>query len=470
MDEYFDKVREPFVADIQHWISLKSEKGEPEPGFPFGKEPAEVLEAALLRAAEMGFAVRNYENYVGVVSFIDAPVHLDILAHLDVVPADEKDWCLCKPYEPVVKDGRIYGRGAIDDKGPAVAALYAMKAVKDLGIPIRKNVRLILGTDEECGSSDIEYFYEREREAPMTFTPDADFPLTNVEKGRLASGFFASFGESEVLPRVLSVDGGMKLNVVPGEAEAELEGLTKSEIAPVLTAVQGESGVRFVVESLADDSSCSVPRVRILASGKAGHAAVPEDANNALTGLLALLCNLPLADCEGLRCLRGVAALFPHGDWLGEAAGVRQEDDLSGPLTMSLNKFHYDIQALQCEFDSRCPLCATDENVRLVLRENGAKRGLEMMDAVMDPPHHVPADSHFVQTLLGIYTEYTGLEGSCAAIGGGTYVHDVQNGVAFGCAFPETNYRLHGADEFCVISEMILSAKMFAEAIIRLCS
>src|SRR5699024_10557105 len=107
---------------------------------------------------------------------------LDILAHLDVVPAGE-GWTVTEPFEPVEKDGRLYGRGTADDKGPAVAALYALRAVKELGIPLKKRVRLILGTDEECGSSDIQHYYAVEKEAPMTFSPDGAFPVVNIEKG-----------------------------------------------------------------------------------------------------------------------------------------------------------------------------------------------------------------------------------------------------------------------------------------------
>ena len=128
---------------------------------------------------------------------------LDILAHLDVVPAGD-GWTVTKPFEPVVKDGKIYGRGTADDKGPAVAALYAMRAVNELGIPLKKNVRLILGTDEECGSSDITHYYSVEKEAPMTFSPDASFPVINIEKGRIEGNFTAEFEPSDKLPKMVS--------------------------------------------------------------------------------------------------------------------------------------------------------------------------------------------------------------------------------------------------------------------------
>ena len=125
---------------------------------------------------------------------------------------------MTKPFEPVEQDGKLYGRGTADDKGPAVAALYAMRAVKELNIPINKRVRLILGTDEECGSSDIAHYYAVEKEAPMTFSPDGAFPVVNIEKGHLDGAFEAEFEPSEALPRVKSVTAGTKINVVPGKS------------------------------------------------------------------------------------------------------------------------------------------------------------------------------------------------------------------------------------------------------------
>ena len=168
------------INDIFKLIRIKSDRGETKEGMPFGEGPAKALEEALSIAASMGFNTKNYENYVGTVDFNEKEKALDILAHLDVVPVSD-EWTVTNPFEPIIKDGKLYGRGASDDKGPAVTALYAMKAVKDLNIPLNKNVRLILGTDEECGSSDIKYYYEDEEEAHDFFTR-CRFLLINVER------------------------------------------------------------------------------------------------------------------------------------------------------------------------------------------------------------------------------------------------------------------------------------------------
>jgi len=460
LDSYFRQHQDELISSIVRLCQIPSFREDPLPGKPYGEGPAAALAEALKLAEELGFPTRNYENYVGTADLGGGPAQLDILAHLDVVPPGE-GWTVTEPFEPKIIDGRIYGRGTADDKGPAVCALMAMKAVKDLNIPLSRRCRLILGCDEECGSSDIHYYYQKEREAPMTFSPDADFPVINTEKASLHSPFFAKFPETETLPRILSVDCGVKVNVIPGTAEAVVERLSLEEASEYADAVARRTGVSFRIAVEGD-------KTRITAKGIPGHAAFPRAANNALTALLELLASMPFAHCPGFDRVQAVSAMFPHGDWAGKAAGIAMED-FSGPLTISLNMFRYTPTSLEGVYDCRASLCATDENLRNVLMDRFSQAGIEMKDEPINPGHHVPEDSPFIKTLLKCYEQYSGKPGACMAIGGGTYVHHLKNGVAFGCADPEVDNHMHGADEFAVISQLVMSAKIFAQAIIELC-
>ena len=154
-------------------VRIRSVKGEGGPGMPFGEGPAKALEEALKLCGELGFATENVDGYVGTADLGEGPAGLHILGHLDVV-GEGTGWTVTGPYEPKVVDGVLYGRGVADDKGPVVAALFAMKAVKDLGIPLKQSVKLILGTDEESGSSDIAYYYKNHPYAP---TPSRRTPI-----------------------------------------------------------------------------------------------------------------------------------------------------------------------------------------------------------------------------------------------------------------------------------------------------
>lgn len=461
IDEYFNKNKDDMLSDICKVIRIKSDRQEAKEGMPFGEGVVKALEEVLSIAKNMGFETKNYDNYVGTVDFNNKEKVLDILAHLDVVPASN-EWTVTEPYNPIIKDGKLYGRGAADDKGPAIVALYALKAVKDLNIPLSKNVRLILGTDEECGSSDIEYYYNIEKEAPMTFSPDADFPVINVEKGGLKGNFTAVFDEDKALPRILSINSGVKVNVIPDKANAVVEGISKEEVEKCFEEATNRTGVKFTVNE--ENNKCV-----IYAKGIGGHAAYPESANNALTAILDLLASMNFSESEGFKRICAINKLLPHGDYKGNAIGAKMNDKVSGELTLSFTIFEYSTTGLKGTFDCRAPLCANDENLRDVISKNLAEVGIKLEPCNVFEGHHVDENSDFVQTLLKCYEMYSGKKGECIAIGGGTYVHHLKNGVAFGCTMPGTDNNMHGNNEFAVVDELILSAKIFTQAIIEIC-
>ncbi|MDR1060256.1 MAG: Sapep family Mn(2+)-dependent dipeptidase [Clostridiales bacterium] len=474
LDRYIDSRAGELLRDVARLVRIDSAKGEALPGKPFGSGPAAALAEAEALLGEAGMAVKNYGNYVvtGDYGPPDAP-GLDILAHLDVVPPGS-GWSVTRPFEPLERDGRIYGRGTADDKGPAIAALYAAKAVRALGAPLKKRLRLVLGSDEESGSQDIRHYYSMEKEAPMTFSPDSAFPVVSTEKGGFSLNVrarwdgAASAGDAKGAGGAVFIKeaaGGSRGNIVPGEAHALIRGLSKAEAAPFAEAAQAETGVSYALSE-------SGGLLRIDAVGAGAHSAEPESGNNANTGLLRLLAALPLAEgaASASAKLKAMCALFPHGDWSGRAAGIAMGDELSGSLTISLNILKIDETGFDALFNSRCPICATEENVLAPLRERVEAAGLIFPDdAKMRPPHHVPRDAPFIRTLLDCYEDYTGAKGCCQHSGGGTYVHSLKNGVAFGAAFPGTDNRMHGADEFAVTGELLTAAKIFASAIRRLC-
>ena len=462
IEEYIEAHKQEMIEDICDLCRINSEKMPYKEGMPYGKGAFTALAEALSKAEAYGFSINNYDNYVGTVDLNGLEHQLDILAHLDVVPAGE-GWEVTEPFEPVVKGDKLYGRGTADDKGPAVAALYAMRAVKELNLPLKKNVRLILGTDEECGSSDIAHYYAVEKEAPMTFSPDGAFPVVNTEKGGLNGHFTASFTPSEALPKLVSFDAGIKVNVVPGKAHAVVKGFEYEVLEKAAAETKAETGIEFEIEVDADDAE-------ITAVGHGAHASTPEDGNNALTGLLVFLMKLPFAPCAQITMTGRLLELIPHGDITGEALGIAMSDEISGGLTLAFSLLKITDSGIDATFDSRCPLCATEENVLNVVRRKMEEKGFTLHNESMKPPHHVDGDSDFVKTLLRAYEDYTGRKGECCSMGGGTYVHELKNGVAFGASMPETDNRMHGADEFAVIDELVVSAKIFAQVIVDLCS
>ena len=459
---YIENHESEMIEDLKSLIRIPSEKQAAEPGKPFGAPAAEALAQGIEILEKYGFAVTNYDNYAIAADFNQEEKGLDILAHLDVVPAGE-GWQETDPFTPLIKEGKMFGRGTADDKGPAIAAIYAMRAVKELGYPLKKNVRLVLGSDEECGSSDLEYYYKKEVEAPCTFSPDAEFPVINIEKGGMRGHFEKTSDAGTTGVRLVSLQAGTKLNVVPGKAYAELAGMAKEDLKTCADETEQKTGVSFVLEDTENGN------IKITACGAFAHASTPEMGNNALTALLQLLASVGMEESELKNDISFLAKVYPHGDGKGAGLGVAMSDEESGELTLSLDLMKYDGKTLTGSYDCRAPICATKENLYDTAGQNMKKGGFSMEGSGMFPPHHVPADSPFVQTLLQCYTDVTGKPGKPFAIGGGTYVHHLKNGVAFGCADLEVDNRMHGADEFVEIECLKECVVIFAEAILRIC-
>lgn len=464
IDGYFNDParRRELVEAVSRLVAVKSVKGEPAPGAPFGPGPKAALEEALKLCGEMGFSTRNYDDHVGLADLSQKPTQLHILGHLDVV-GEGTGWDT-DPYTCVEKDGLLYGRGVSDDKGPVCAALFAMKCVRDLELPLEKNVRLILGTDEESGSADIAYYYAREPYAPQAFTPDADFPVINIEKGHYHPDFGASWPAVVVEPRVSALSGGFRQNVVPPEARAEVLGLSAGDVKPLCGPVERRSGAVITLTDM-------VGGVRIHCAGRNAHAASPDDGINAISALLEVLAALPLAQCESTAAIRAMAELFPFGDTRGKALGIAQSDPESGELTLNLALMTLSETGFSAKFDARVPICATKENCADACANALKAHGIAVTgDAGMTHVHVVEADSPLVRTLLDCYEAYTGERDSKPiAIGGGTYVHDIPGGVAFGCDFPGFDPRMHSANEQASVDNLLKSAKIFALAIAELC-
>ncbi len=461
VNDWIESHKEELLEDIKALCAIPSVRGAATEGRPYGEGPYRSLNLALSLAEKYGFSIRNYDNRVGTADLDPAlPRTLDMLAHTDVVPAGE-GWTVTEPFRVIEKDGRLYGRGTSDDKGPLLCAMYAMRAIRETGTSLSKGVRLIMGADEECGSSDIAYYYGIEPEAPMTFSPDGEFPLINIEKGLFRGNFSRSFPEDTGKPRLLSLEAGIAVNAVPQKAVLRFEGLDlhTPEVRDILRSLEEECQVSF---SISDDQEITV-------TGQSAHASTPETGRNAGLAAVMLACRLPLHPSEQTKALSKIPTLFPYGVTDGSGIGIRMEDEESHDLTCTLDLFHVDPVSMSFTFDSRTPICASRDNCERVAGKNIEDAGFIWDSPGMIPPHVVPPDSDFVRTLLKSYEDVTGLKGECLAIGGGTYVHNLKNGVAFGAVMPGIDTRMHGADEFFDIDNIITATKVFAEAIQNLC-
>ena len=451
---------EELLEALAPLVAVNSVTGEAAPGMPFGPGPAEALTRALVLAEQWGMKTRNEDGYVGLADLNDKEDLLHILAHLDIVAAGDH-W----DTDPFVltRDGDlIYGRGVDDDKGPAVASLLAMRCVKELGIPLKGNVKMILGTDEESGSGDLRHYFAAHPFAPYSITPDSCFPVTNIEKAGYAPKFSASWNpQREADGQLLCLHGGIRVNVAPGNCTAKIRGMAAQAAQTVLDQAAAASGVIF--EAREQDGILTIE-----ATGVQAHASRPDEGKNAIAAMLEVLCKLPLSQDAAAQAVQQLHKLFPYGDNEGHALGIAMEDVVSGKLTLALSLLDLDETGFNAQFDSRMPLCATEQNTKAVVEQVFENLGWESTGR-FNPAHAVDGDSPFVRTLLQTYEEFSGRKGYCEAIGGGTYVHYIPGGVAFGAGEHDFNSNLHGANERAKISQLLLTAEIYAAVIVRLC-
>jgi len=461
IDKWFESNSNDMFKDLGELIKINSVRTESKEGAPYGTESRAALTLAESMLKKRGFDVDVFEDMVITASHGPGAPELGILAHLDIVAGGE-GW----DEDPLImreKDGNIYGRGVLDNKGPSVAAMYALYCARDLCPQFKNAVQIILGSGEEIGFDDIAQYMKRNRMPPNVFTPDAEYPVINTEKGRFMPVFGAKWEKDTTLPRIISITGGKTPNVVPNHSEAVIAGFSKEDAEVFCNEYSEKTGVRFSV-------SCVGKEIMITAEGTASHASLPQRGINAQTGLIKMLAAMPFAQSKGFDYLKSLDRLFPHGDCHGSALGIDISDDISGRITVNFGVLRFSELEFSANFDSRTPVC-TDKTDLFGTTNNALKNeGMDITYHELKTSHHTPEDSRFVQTLLNLYNEYTGNPGTCASMGGLTYVHDIPGGVAFGCAMPGDDNKAHGVNEFINKEQLITSAKMFTGAIIDLCT
>lgn len=442
--EYLENNLENLKADLARLVKIPSVSGEKDGKYPFGKECGNVLDEFLKIAGERGFTAKNYDYYAGSADlFPEGEAELGILAHLDVVPVTEKNWTV-PPFEMTEREGRLYGRGAEDDKGPLLAAMWAMKAVKECGYNLKGNVRLIAGCSEETGSElDIEEYCKREKMPSKVFTPDAEFPLITTEKGMLRF----TFGGNVNTSTIISIEGGTVVNAVPSEVKAVLKGR--------ITIPEDEEITAYFEEG----------STVILCKGKSAHASTPGQGKNAFTELLARLISVEEMRSGDRTLIDGLLTLFPKGETDGKALDLAVKDK-SGETTCVFSIVDLHDGQLTAKADMRFPVSLSKAKCTEKIKAAIERAGFSLLDIRGSEPHSVDENSDFVKALLKAYSEVTGEVGFCKAIGGGTYVHNIEGGVAFGMEIDGQDNHIHGDDEWVGVEALLTAAEIYAKAIV----
>ena len=435
-----EEIKSDYLESLKTIVSYPSVLNEGENGTPFGQSIQNVLEKMLEITRSLGFKTYiDPKGYYGYAEIGQGEELLAVLCHLDVVPAgDLSDW-ETPPFEATIKDGWIHGRGVQDDKGPSLAALYAVKALMDAGVTFNKRIRFIYGTDEETLWRCMARYNELEETATLGFAPDSSFPLTYAEKGLLQIKLHGS-GSQE-----LAIEAGEAFNVVPAKASYT------GNLADSLEVELKKQA--FEYERTADT-------VTVIG--------VPKHSKDAAEGVNAIV-----------RLATGLNPLIQHSAIQFIAEAVREDatgsrlfgeisDEPSGTLSFNVSGLSLDQDKSEIRIDMRIPVLADKNKLVQELSQIAEKYQLCYEEFDYLAPLYVPLDSELVSTLMAVYKEKTNDDRPAVSSGGATFARTMPNCVAFGALFPGALQTEHQANERTVIEDLYKAMDIYAKTIYRL--
>ncbi|MBQ9814496.1 MAG: Sapep family Mn(2+)-dependent dipeptidase [Lachnospiraceae bacterium] len=436
------------IEKLARLVKHNSERGEAGPGMPFGPGPAACLKEALQIFEEEGFKTTNVDNYCGYAEMGEGTDIIGIVSHLDIVPAGE-GWDT-DPFTVTRKDdGRIYGRGVSDDKGSVIASLYAMKIVRDMGVPMKKRVRMLMGCNEESGSECMAYYNAHCEPITTGFTPDGDFPGIHGEKGMVALNAYSKN------TRIISMNGGIVKNAVCTRCTTVIP---RGDLCPECLRKALSETALTSFEVTADDDTITIEAV-----GKSAHAAGP------LKGINAAGCTMQALEAAGfeddfVKFYNSHIGITCDGAGLG----IKCEDEY-GVLTLNNGIVRTEDGVISCTLDIRRPVTITEEQIREWIAPYLEDENGRIEIEAIGPTLFYPLDSPLVSRLYQAYVDATGdTEHKPMVIGGGTYAKSIPGIIAFGCQFQDGNNHIHDANESLVVEEFLLQVDIYVQAILNL--
>ncbi len=451
--------KEDLLKDLFELLSVRSILGtDITEETPFGSGPRKALDLILSFGERDGYKTKLVENKAGHIEVGQGEELFGILGHVDVVPVVEADWT-SHPFKPEIRDGKIFARGSLDDKGPTMAAYYAVKLLDKLGVKWNKRVRVIIGSDEETGFRCVEAYFKHEEQPASGFTPDAMFPLVYAEKARATFDHKLKFvvEDGNYNYKLVKFNGGQVLNMVIASAKAELVG----EVSDIK-----EKFENFLALEKLDGEVTVEDTIKLTLKGKAAHGSTPQYGVNGATKLAEFLSTLGL-DNNGKNFVDYIVEKLAN-DPFGEKLGIDYSDNEMGEATYNYGILDYDLEKKVgiVSTDCRHPM-----KFDLVARLNGVKvDNIDIEVTSTKEAHYVPKDDELVTTLMDVYRKHTGdTKNDAFVLGGGTYARCLKKGVAFGLLFPDKEDTMHQANEYLEVEDLLLATAIYAEGIYKLC-
>lgn len=448
------ELKDEIIKSVQGAVRIKSVEANDKSGFPFGQGVHNSLLYCLKLSEELGFRTKNVDNMVGYAEYGEGEEMIAVLGHLDVVP--EGDGWTYPPYGGEIHDNKIYGRGTIDDKGPIIGALYALKAIKDLGISLKRRVRIIFGLNEETGSSCVKHYVSVGEDLPVAgFTPDAGYPIINGEKGIVGCKYVKKM-KPEGQKYIKCINGGIASNVVPDYAKAEIVMAENIKGEAVKLAEKREK-IKVEITDFG---------IIVEAFGLSAHGSTPEKGINAISVLSEYLSLLNLDGTSGE--LVDFINKYIGRDTRGKLMGVYMHDEISGDFILNMGLISGDENEVGIVFNMRYPVTKKYEDFIDKFKNVMSTNNFVEVFIKHSNSLYIPADTDFVKKLRKVYEEKTGDIGEPICIGGGTYAKSMKNIVAFGPIFKGEPEVEHKPDEYIKIDSLIKNVQIMVSAIYEL--
>lgn len=435
-------------------------------------------------AKDFGLQYRNVDNRIFEVKLPGSgPEEFGILTHADVVPVVADEWVLddgtrLDPFKLTRVGGNLYGRGSIDDKGSIATVLFAMKAVKDSGLPLARTIRLMIETTEETGGDAMKYYRAKTALPEYNIVLDSKYPAVVAEKGSgaLRASFPLSPAANPGATAITAMAGAASANAVPQTATARLQGGNLADVAARLNAAKGAfvakyqpQGGAFSID-VAQDGGAVVVKV----TGASAHGSRPEEGVNPLPRLALFLkaSGLALAPNGYAQAVRYLTDLYGT-DYLGRTMGLAYSDDFMGPLTMSPNLIREKDGKVDVLVNVRMPRGNTPEELAKATTERikawGAQAGVPV-EVDHNQGNWMARDPQgaWLATLLNTFGDTTGLEAKPVPTAGSTTAKLMPNAINFGPAMPGKKYTAHNAKEFKEVVDLDADMQMFTEMLVRI--
>ncbi len=446
LKERIQLYKEDMLNDIASLVEIPSvmDKTTSKENAPFGIEVSRSFDCFNEIASRLNFDVTNHEGYAIAAQLGEGSDYIGILAHLDVVGIMNRDKWLTSPYEMKVIDNIMYGRGVNDDKGPLIAALYAMKIVEDMKVKLKYPVRLIAGGAEETTWECMKYYFSKNQQPVYAFSPDGNFPIVNGEKGILQTRYVFNSSDDEI-----EIKSKNRVSFVCDQLEVMIDNGVNLDFVTHAASITKEEKTKIVYE------------------GTTALSRNPQRGDNAIFKFVKDFVGYTFKDSALSQLVQLIHDEFLD-DFYGEKSGLYAIDESMGTTSHCLMSITWNTDVKELCMDTRTVKSTTIEACQHRLEEIAHAHQATVEVINMKPLLFVDETNKLIQSLKAAYYSVMNEEAEVLTKGGASYARTLDNGVAFGATFEGENPNPHMPNENMSVDSLLKACEIYVQALLKL--